>query len=312
VTVPRPPAPRSAPSARFRCAAESLLRDEPVSGTATHVRTWLLLEHTGPWGAVALRDARLPEGLGAALEQRARSLRAKILLIRRFASVPDGDGVRVFAANVDPAGPRLEAGRLRDEREVLDLDLDAFRRGGTTGLSPYDGELFCVCTNGRHDACCAERGRPVAEALDRAHPEETWEVSHVGGDRFAANMVVLPRGLYYGRLDPRSAIAVTGAHLAGGLDLDHLRGCAGYPMAVQAAEQLLRRELGVTRLDDVTWTGHTTDGAGLTTARFTVAGSRYAVVVRTTRDPASATRLTCAAVRDNPVPEHALVAISRG
>ena len=298
------------PSPATRCAAASLLRDEPVGGTATHVRTWLLLEHVGPWGQDALRDARLPDGLGAALEQRARDLRAKILLVRRFASVPDGDGVRVFAAHTDPAGPRLESGVLGDEREVLDLDLEAFRRGGTTGLPAYDGSLFCVCTNGRHDACCAERGRPVARALDRAHPQETWEVSHVGGDRFAANMVVLPHGLYYGRLDPASAIAVAGSHLNGELDLDHLRGGSAHPMAVQAAELHLRRTLGATRLDAVALTARSTDGAR-TTARFAVAGATYEVVVETVRDPATAARLTCKAQRDNPVPRHEVVGLTR-
>ena len=70
----------------FRCAADSLLRDEPVLGTATHVRTWLLLEHVGPWGDKALRDARLPDGLGAELQRRAAEHRAKILLIRRYSS----------------------------------------------------------------------------------------------------------------------------------------------------------------------------------------------------------------------------------
>ena len=40
--------------------------------------------------------------------------------------------------------------------------------------------------------------------------------------------------------------------------------------------------------------------------------ARYEVVVRTTRDPASAARLTCKAVRDNPVPEHTLERIARG
>ena len=53
------------PNPPWRCAAESLLRDEPVGGTATHVRTWLLIEHVGPWGNDALLDARLPDGLGA-------------------------------------------------------------------------------------------------------------------------------------------------------------------------------------------------------------------------------------------------------
>lgn len=301
----------SPPPAAFRCAAESLLRAEPVGGTATHVRTWLLLEHVGPWGEDALLDARLPDGLGPELKRRARDLRAKILLIRRFASTPDtDDGVRVFAAHADPGRPRLESAVLTDEREVLDLDLEAFRRGGTTGLPAYDGALFCVCTNGRHDACCAEKGRPVARALDRAHPQETWEVSHIGGDRFAANMVVLPQGLYYGRLDPVSAIAVAGAHLAGELDLDHLRGRSSQPMPVQAAELHLRRRLGVTREDAVALTGRSVDG-DVTAATFAVAGGSYEVAVRTTRDPASATRLTCKAQRDNPVPHHELIGVTR-
>ncbi|MGY2701405.1 sucrase ferredoxin [Nocardioides sp. HB32] len=294
----------------WRCAAESLLRDERVAGTATHVRTWLLLEHVGPWGDDALLDARLPDGLGAALKQQAKAYRAKILLIRRFSSKPDGDGVRVFAAYADAARPRIETGVLGDEREVLDLDLTAFREGGSSGLTAYDGSLFCVCTNGRHDACCAERGRPVAKALDAAHPEETWEVSHIGGDRFAANLVVLPHGLYYGRLDPVSSIAVAGAHLAGELDLDHLRGRASYPMAVQAAEVELRRELGATREDDVVLLGQSRDG-DVTTATFGVAGGRYDVAVRTTHDPASAARLTCKAQRDNPVPRHDLLSAVR-
>jgi hypothetical protein len=294
-----------------RCAAESLLRDEPVAGTATHVRTWLLLEHVGPWGDRALRDARLPDGLGAELERRAKEHRAKVLLIRRFSSAPDSpDGVRAFAAYADPVRPRLESAVLADPRHILDVDLGSLRSGGTSGLPAYDGSIFCVCTNGRHDACCAERGRPVAQALDRAHPLETWEVSHVGGDRFAANMVVLPHGLYYGRLDPASSIAVAGAHLAGELDLDRLRGRASQPMAVQAAEIHLRRELGVTREDDVTLTGRSTEG-DLTTAAFAVAGGTYDVVVRTVRDPGTAARLTCKAARESPVPAHHLVSVAR-
>ena len=298
------------PPAGFRCAAESLLRDEPAAGTATHVRTWLLLEHVGPWGNDALLDARLPDGLGAALKQRARTHRAKVLLVRRFSSKPDGDGVRVFAAHADPVRPRLESGVLADEREVLDLDLTSFREGGSSGLAPYDGSLFCVCTNGRHDACCAERGRPVAKALDAAHPDETWEVSHIGGDRFAANLVVLPHGLYYARLDPAAAIAVAGAHLAGELDLDHLRGRSSHPMPVQAAEIALRRELGATREDAVEVVRQTRDGE-LTTATFRVAGGTYDVVVRTTADPATAARLTCKAHRDNPIPRHELLSVVR-
>lgn len=295
----------SSPDPGFRCAAASLARAEALAGTATHVRTWLLLEHTGPWGEDALLHARLPEGLGAELKRRARQHRAKILLIRRYSSRPSTpDGVRVFAAYADPVAPRIESGVLADPREVLDLDLAGFRAGGTAGLPAYDGSLLCVCTNGRHDACCAELGRPVAAALAAARPEETWEVSHMGGDRFAANLVVLPHGLYYGRLDAGAALAVAQAHAAGRVDLAHLRGRSSWPMPAQAAEIAVRHAVGLTGIDEVRLTALRRDGA-LTLARLQAGGTGYEVVVRTTRSTSA--RLTCKALRENPVAAHEVV-----
>ena len=88
----------------------------------------------------------------------------------------------------------------------------------------------------------------MAAALAAAHPEETWEVSHIGGDRFAGNLLVLPHGLYYGRLDPaaaaRASPAPTWPASSTSTTCAAAPGCA---MPVQAAEIALRRELGETR-----------------------------------------------------------------
>ena len=127
------------------------------------------------------------------------------LLIRR----PDRsavDGHRVFAAYADPVRPWLESGTVDDLHDVLDLDLFGLRAGRTSGLARDESSIFCVCTHGKHDTCCAERGRPAAAALEAAHRDHTWEVSHIGGDRFAGNMLVLPHGLYYGRIDAVTAL----------------------------------------------------------------------------------------------------------
>ena len=67
--------------------------------------------------------------------------------------------------------------------------------------------------------------RPARRVLRRAGPagggraervapaSTTWEVSHIGGDRFAANLLVLPEGLYYGRVvagrPPRASRSAT-------------------------------------------------------------------------------------------------------
>ena len=92
--------------------------------------------------------------------------------------------------------------------------------GRSPGLTPHTAPVLAVCTHGRHDTCCAERGRPVAAGLAEAYPEETWEASHIGGDRFAANLLVLPFGLYFGRLDPASARGVARLLAAGDVEAD--------------------------------------------------------------------------------------------
>jgi hypothetical protein len=290
----------------FRCAAASVLRDEPIAGTASTVRAFLLVENTGPWGVDALRDARLPDGLGRSLSTAAAGVRP--LLIRRPDRRTHQDGIRVFAAHAHPSRPWIESTVLADPHSLLELDLEALGAGRSTGLATYDGSLFCVCTHGRHDACCAERGRPVASALAQAHPKETWEVSHIGGDRFAGNLLVLPHGFYYGRLDPVSALTAAGAHASGELELDHFRGRSGHRMPVQFAEVALRRELGETRDGALRLVDRSTV-AGVTEAVFDVAGAPWVVRVRTVLGPEL--QLTCKATRDNPIPRHEVLGIFR-
>ena len=43
--------------------------------------------------------------------------------------------------------------------------LAALGAGRSVGLTPEADPVLAVCTHGRHDACCAERGRPLARAL---------------------------------------------------------------------------------------------------------------------------------------------------
>ncbi|QIG45470.1 sucrase ferredoxin [Nocardioides anomalus] len=292
----------------FRCAAASEERTESMAGTASQVRAFLLVEHPGPWGVDALTDARMPDGIGPELRARTKALRIKAALIRR----PGGasrrtEGVRVFAAYADPTAPRLETTVLDDLAQVHDLDLDALAAGRELGLERHDEPVIAVCTHGRHDTCCAERGRPVAAGLAEAFPDETWESSHVGGDRFAANVVVLPHGLYYGRLQPDTARGMARLLRAGEVDLDHLRGRSAYATAVQAAEIALRRWTDERRLDGVRFVSRDVDEAR-TDAVFAIEDRQYAVTVVSTRSEALQ-QLTCRALRENPVMHHEVTEI---
>ena len=308
---------RGVPDRDFRCASASVLRDEPLAGTASTVRAFLLVENTGPWGVDALRDSRLSAGVGPALGSASAAARVRVLMIRRPDRLRHQRGMRIFGAYADPARPRLEAGVITDPRELLDLDLARLGTGESLGLQKVGEPLLCVCTHGRHDACCAERGRPVVAALAQAHPEETWEVSHIGGDRFAGNLLVLPHGLYYGRLDPVTALSVAGAHRSGQLDLDHLRGRSGYAMPVQFAEIALRRELAETREGALRLTSRRVarggDGGGggdVTTVVFEVAGAAWQARVRAAPG-ADLWQLTCKATRENPIPSYQVLDVAR-
>jgi hypothetical protein len=274
-----------------------------MAGTASTVRSFLLVEHAGPWGEEALRDARMPAGIGPELRERAAATRTKVLLVRRpDKALRTHAGVRVFAAYAHHAEPWLETAVLDDLHGVHDLDLAALAAGRSLGLTPHSEPVLAVCTHGRHDKCCAERGRPVAAGLAAAYPDQTWEASHIGGDRFAANLLVLPHGFYFGRLEADTARGVARLLAAGELDLDHLRGRSGLATPLQAAEAALRRYVDERRLSAVRFVSRqVSDGA--TDAVFDVSGRRYAVAVTSARGD-DLQRLTCSALRENPVMHH--------
>ncbi len=273
-------------------------------GTASTVRAFVLVETPGPWGTDALRDARLSPTVASHL-RRARVQGVRPLLVRRHGrSVPTRS--TVLAAHADPHHPWLEVAQLDDPEQLLDIEFGALAAGESLGWERTEEPVFLTCTHGRHDRCCAERGRPVAAALARSHPAESWEVSHIGGDRFAGNLLVLPDGLYYGRLEPEAATELATRHRAGDLDLAHLRGRCGHGFAVQAAEWFLRSELAVTASRAVRLTARASHGQQ-TEATFEVEQRRWRV--RVVQVQAAAQLLTCAARRPDPIPVHELVSI---
>lgn len=286
----------------FRCAAASLARDDQLVGTASTVRSFLLVEHPGPWGQAALRDAALPGNLLAALRRRSVSAGVRVLFIRRHRQRGQ-DGVRVFAAHAHPVRPWLETARLDSHHDVLDLDLEALGAGRSPALQPRTGPVFCVCTHGRHDACCAEQGRPVAAALSRSHPDQTWEVSHLGGDRFAGNLLILPDGLGYGRVTPDGVTALAEAHLAGLISPDHLRGRSGFSMPVQVAELAVRRELDEWRIDALQLAVRPELVGESWRTRFVADGTVHEVTVHRSTS-AERHQLTCSATIADPVPSY--------
>jgi hypothetical protein len=257
------------------CSRLSLAADEPLAATATTAEQWLLLEVPGAWPRDVGDEGTLPELARTAVDAWAAAGEPRrIQFIRRPGRAPNRLLAFVVTARERTAAVRrIELGRYE---ELAELDLDAVGE-------PVDGSLVLVCGHGSRDRCCAVYGTPVYSALtERLGEEAAWISSHQAGHRFAANVLVLPLGLQFGRVSADEAPLVVERAFTGRIDLDRYRGRTCYASVVQAAEAAIRRETGLERVEDLELSA-VEDGL----VRFRTAdGGGYGVEVEEVEGPA--------------------------
>lgn len=222
----------------IRCADAADAAGDPREGTAPPAHQWFLLEHPGPWGRVAFAQSGLDATDVAALSAWATRTRGRVLLVRRPGRAPLSGAPRRW----------FRVDSRRGHEEILTGHVTGPLTPDAAGES-FEGPLHLVCTHGRHDTCCAVRGRRVAAILDATHPGRVWECSHVGGCRFAPALVLLPHGFALGGLPADAAPGVVDAYADGRLDPRWLRGRSVDPPVVQAAQYHARSVLGVDDVD---------------------------------------------------------------
>jgi hypothetical protein len=226
-----------------RCALRAQLRGDQMLGTAFPATRLLLVEQPGPWGRSGLRGSRFDHATATALEARAADAGVRVLVIRRPGRTPRGARRRWALADCRPGSESLRWGDFGEDASLLAVPLD-----GTTG-TPDEAPIYLVCAHSKHDTCCALRGRPVAAALAAQRPGRVWECSHVGGERFAANVLVLPGGLLYGRVLPFAAPEFVATTEQGEVVGALLRGRVGLKPVAQAALAFAYEHLAIRRAD---------------------------------------------------------------
>ena len=226
------------------CSDLSLAAGEPLHATATTATGWLLVEVPGTWPRDVSDEQALPPTTRAALDSwLSRAPGRRLLFVRRPGRVRPGLAAFLVRAEEATAEVRRLDLRAHDELATVDLDRDG---------DPVDGSLVLVCGHGTRDACCARRGTAAYGALAGALAEDAlWLSSHQGGHRFAANVLVLPAGLQFGRVEPKDARLVVRRALEGRIDLARYRGRTWYEPAVQAAELAVRESAGLDGVDDL-------------------------------------------------------------
>ena len=253
------------------CSTSSREAGEQLFGTATRADYWLALEVPQIWGRKAFEESNLPASAKSYLAEVLKGQSNTRLQLIKSGSEFFGEGIAFFVAVNHEEQPNLYEFRLSKYEDLLELDIPGIL-AERQELLQYDRKepIFLVCTNGKRDPCCAKFGLPLYEAMQNLGGDSVWQTSHVGGHRFAANVVALPHGVFYGYLAPEDVPMIVEAQRAGLVYLPRFRGRSCYEDYVQAAETLLRQQTGmldlyrfklieITTLTEKEWTFHFLD-----------------------------------------------------
>ena len=238
---------------RVYCSDLCVAAGEPMLGTAVEVDVWLLLEYKPAWKPKALEDNdlahRTRDWLDHTLANVAESGRkARAQFIRR--PELDTDETTLFIAE----NSTLKRFRSPGYGDIQGLSLDSPR------FEEVPEPHYFVCTNGQRDLCCARYGLPAYAELRALVGSRAWQTTHLGGHRFAPNVLALPQGAIYGRVFPEEVPNFVGTIETGALSTPHLRGRSAYSPAAQVAEAQVDGVQKLRSVEDGTVTFETANG----------------------------------------------------
>ena len=198
---------------RFACSVASIARGEPVEATVSQVRHWLLVEVTGPWGRDAITQSELGPVRSEVWRRAMKQRSIRIIAIRRdLHHRSDGEGLRLVYVEAPRPGDSPATAHRIVVPALHDVVGATASLAGGHGLSDaVEARQRPLCT-GVHERTPRRLLRDVRPALG-ARPArspwaaQVWECSHIGGDRWAANLVLLPDSLYFGHQDGASVAA---------------------------------------------------------------------------------------------------------
>ena len=268
--------PVAVSSKRELCADVSGAASEDLAASASRVDRWVLVEYRGLWDRDVLGGSLLSAPLKEHLrEQLARLGHSRLLFVKRPERRSHTRRM-LYVGSCRPGEERFFALEFDHHDDLLGYDFAAaLMDGGTPGV-PVEHPLFVVCTHGKRDRCCAKYGRPLYDQLKgKVDPEWVWQSTHVGGDRFAGNVVVLPEGLFFGRVGEEDLDPILDEYLEGRINSERYRGRSAYTFAVQAAELAVRERTGLTGIHDVELVDVAREGEGRWLVRLRAEGHEH-------------------------------------
>ena len=198
------------------CSVFSRANQEDPGGSAPSWARCVVMELATPWESDVSQTGHFPRMVAEVLdaaERRGLSTRLQCVEPDPDYSVEEHCRVVFFARPEGPFAtylkdefvvPSGQEGPLVRALVAQPEELGRFDRYRQDTSQVRD---ILVCTHGTHDVCCATFGNSIYRTLRDQYAREldgslrVWRVSHLGGHRFAPNLVDLPEGRFWCRMD---------------------------------------------------------------------------------------------------------------
>lgn len=292
------------------CAEMTRLAGEPLYGTATTVKTWLLLEYRLPWRAKATEDNELPARVQAFFKTQLAAIPGSRLLFIKQENAAQGP-LRFFLVRCDEFSPLTYEIQFTDYLELTGLDMPLMASGGEAFAGyKHERPIYLVCTNGTRDKCCAKYGLPMVRSLTELAGGDVWQASHMGGHRYAPNVLVLPYSVNYGLMTENEAGPLVAATEKGQTaDLAFLRGRTYYVPEVQAADYFLRQATGLKNLTGIALKSVEPLGDDRSRISFHAPDDQIRQIVVQRQEMEEAQWVSCSAPKTKPIIHYQLIDI---
>lgn len=234
------------------CKESSTNANEHLYGTAPRVDHWFLLEYSEHWEKDSLEKSLIPETVKSELNKGLKLLQnSRLQLIKR--ELHTEGPINFYYIKSTEFEPKSYHFQLNTYEELVELDLISLIEKGDIRDSETDEKIAIICTHGAYDSCCGKYGMPVFNELQKNNSLSVWRSTHVGAHRFSANMVMLPEGIYYGRVGIDNAAEIAEAHLKGDIVLDNFRGRCCFRQPSQVSDYFIRKQLSIHGIYEVRW-----------------------------------------------------------
>lgn len=214
---------------------------QALAGSVKFYKQHLVVCTGGPPELWATRVEEM-EGLFARLNQALKDRGLNKLIKLAACDMPSmgTEGLDIFLMPDMLVLPEITIDKVEKLANALE---DQFTKGLPFDVRPMaGGDHLFVCTHANRDERCGIWGIPFYQALQEQIKEqdaiaEVYQISHVGGHKFAATCLIYPQGIWYGNLRAEDAARLVAEHLNEERLLpEYYRGRLGTTSCQQVAE----------------------------------------------------------------------------